>query len=89
MNSRTFLGQGWGVEGSSKAGQGLQPVGRALPGVGGVVCHGFAPQGGQGQAWRQQERGRVKGIEQGMRKLGSQGYQPGLCPLGSTAGTLG
>jgi len=36
---------------------------------------------------RQQERGRVKGMEQGMQMLGSQEYPPGPgwpgCPVGA------
>lgn len=57
MNSRTFLGQGWGVEGSSKAGQGLQPVGRALPGVGGESAMALPlreAKGRLGGSWREE-----------------------------------
>jgi len=68
--------QGWA--GGSASGQGISRGGGSAMAL---------PLGRLRAGRRQQERGRVKGMEQGMQMLGSQEYPPGPgwpgCPVGA------
>lgn len=56
MNSRNFLGQGWGWRAAPRLGRGLSQRAGHFQGWG--VCHGFAPREAEG---RQEAAGERKG----------------------------